>query len=182
MSSYWNQAYAKVIPDYSGIDQGAQFEQQAFFPIADGRYHITLKVETGDSSCFGTIDCTDISCELPPQCFRPTGILGDSGADMILLTKQTANDLGYNLDQIYDNFGVQGIVAQPTEFKEVSAWVQLGNMRPLYCPIGLSVQEDGLAENLMGVRGVLDSGRIAATYDNTGVTYRVITKASLAHI
>lgn len=141
-----------------------QWEESVFFPAdSQGRYMITVKIMSADASCM-----------VPVQCMESISMASDPGADMLLVTKNVADKLGYNVDLISENanFFVQGKSGQPTTFKEIQTWIQLGNMRPLSAPIGLAVDDEGLIENLFGNKGTLDSGEIYAIYGQAGVTYR----------
>src|SRR5215467_3286676 len=117
----------------------ANYEDHAFFPLGDDkRYHIDIKVLRADNSCMQ-----------PVQCMNPVHILADPGADVTLLTNEEAKRLGYNLDMIYDQFPVAGINGQPNEFKQIDTWIQIGNMAPIFAPIGLAATSGGLYENLL---------------------------------
>lgn len=140
-----------------------QFETSAFFPITgDGRYMMEIKVMKSDASCM-----------VPLQCMDDVELASDSGADMILLTRDVADMLGYQVDMLSEdyNFQVQGKSGEPTIFKEVTTWIQIGNMRPLQVPVGLAVDVNALVENLFGNRGTIDSGEVSASYSNRGVMY-----------
>ena len=141
-----------------------QFDEEAFFPMnSSGQYMINVKVMKADASCM-----------VPLQCMDTIDMASDSGADMILITRENSDRLGYQVDMLSEdyNFMVQGKSGEPTIFKEVTTWVQLGNMRPLQCPIGLAVDTDALIENLFGNKGTVDSGEIEAVYSAAGVLYR----------
>lgn len=140
------------------------FDMVTFFPIdGEGRYEMTLGIMKADASCVVPVDCM-----IPVD-----EIASDSGADIILVTRRVADALGYHVDNMSQehNFMVQGKSGEPTVFKEIQTWIQIGNMRPLQVPIGLAVNEDSLQQNLFGNSGTIDSGQIAATYNNEGVTY-----------
>ena len=141
-----------------------QFESSAFFPItSDGRYSMEIKVMKSDASCM-----------IPLECMDDVEMASDSGADMILLTRDVADMLGYQVDMLSEdyNFQVQGKSGEPTIFKEVTTWIQIGNMRPLQVPVGLAIDVDALVENLFGNRGTIDSGQISASYSSRGVLYQ----------
>jgi len=140
-----------------------QFESEAFFPIdSEGRYMMTINVMKSDASCM-----------VPLECMDDVELASDSGADMILLTRDVADMLGYQVDMLSEdyNFMVQGKSGEPTIFKEVTTWIQIGNMRPLQVPVGLAVNVDSLVENLFGNKGTIDSGLITASYGSRGVLY-----------
>lgn len=139
------------------------FDQYAFFPIdREGRYQMRIGIMSADASCM-----------VPVECMNTVELASDSGADMILVTRKVADQLGHHVDNLSQdyNFAVQGKSGEPTIFKEVQTYIQLGNMRPLQAPIGLAVNEDALLENLFGNAGTIDSGQISATYYNKGVLY-----------
>lgn len=141
----------------------SQFESEAFFPIdSEGRYMMTINVMKSDASCM-----------IPLECMDDVELASDSGADMILLTRDVADMLGYQVDMLSEdyNFMVQGKSGEPTVFKEVTTWIQIGNMRPLQVPVGLAVNVDSLVENLFGNKGTIDSGLIMANYSSKGVLY-----------
>jgi len=140
-----------------------RFEPSAFFPITnDGKYMMEIKVMKSDASCM-----------VPLECMDDVELASDSGADMILLTRDVADMLGYQVDMLSEdyNFMVQGKSGEPTIFKEVTTWIQIGNMRPLQVQVGLAVDTDALVENLFGNKGTIDSGQITASYSNRGVLY-----------
>ena len=141
-----------------------QFESEAFFPMnSTGQYMMTLRVMTADASCM-----------VPIQCMGDVEVASDSGADMILITREESDKLGYQVDMYSEdyNFVVQGISNEPTVFKEITTWVQIGKMRPLQVPVGLAVDVDALVQSLFGNKGTVDSGQIEATYNSDGVLYR----------
>jgi hypothetical protein len=143
--------------------ENPNFDTVAFFPIdREGRYQMTLGIMKSDASCM-----------VPISCMIPVEMASDSGADMILVTRRVADSLKYHVDNLSQdyNFMVQGKSGEPTVFKEIQTWIQIGNMKPLQAPIGLAVNEDSLLENLFGNQGTIDSGYVAATYNNKGVTY-----------
>lgn len=147
--------------------QASPWDESAFFPMdSEGRYMMKLSILSADASCAVEVECVNDMKEI--------GAASDPGADMVLVTKGVADMLGYQVDLIpaAHNFFVQGKSGQPTTFKEINTWIQLGNMRPINCPIGLAVDDDALIENLFGNRGTLDSGQIIATYTQEGVEYR----------
>jgi hypothetical protein len=151
-----------------------QFETEAFFPMTgDGRYSITVRVMKADASCM-----------VPLECMDDIEMASDSGADMILITREESDRLGYQVDMLSEdyNFVVQGISNEPTVFKEITTWVQLGNMRPLQCPIGLAVDTDALVQTLFGNKGTVDSGQIEATYSSEGVLYRETMSGSASQV
>lgn len=144
------------------------YAASAFFPKRDDkRYHIQIAIMKADASCMQPVECMS----------NPFQILADPGADITLLTNAESTGLGYNLDMIYENFPVQGISGRPTEFKQIETWVQIGDLQPILAPIGLCTTAEGLYENLLGNKGLLDSGKISATYDNQGVTYHALNSA-----
>lgn len=148
----------------------ANYADSAFFPLGDDkRYHIDIKVLRADNTCMQ-----------PVQCMAQIKILADVGADVTLLTNTEAKKLGYNLDMIYDQFPVAGINGKPNEFKQIDTWVQIGEMEPIFCPVGLAAQADGLYENLLGNKGLVGSGKITAHYDAKGVAYTSGMKAQFA--
>jgi len=151
-----------------------KFEETAFFPMSgDGRYEVTVRVMTADASCM-----------VPLQCMNDVEMASDSGADMILVTRQVSDMLGYQVDMLSEdyNFMVQGKSGDATVFKEVTTWIQIGNMRPLQVPIGLAVNADALVENLFGNRGTIDSGEVEALYSSRGVLYRESMSNSASNV
>lgn len=167
MSYYYHQGGLSQSSGYGVNESGTGgYAQSQFFPVKDGRYMVELKVMSANGSCMESMYATGDCMKLVRQ------ILGDVGSDVTLLKTSEAMRLGYNLDMIYDSFPVQGISGDPQEFKEISTWVQIGGMRPLYAPIGFATTTQGLEENLLGNRGILDTGQIEAIYTNVGVLYR----------
>lgn len=146
----------------SGYSMSGGYADSAFFPVKNGRYMVELKIMSADCSYMASMSCMKLV----------KSILGDVGSDLTLLKYEEAQRLGYDLDQVYDSFPVQGISGDPTEFKEVQTWVQIQGMRPLYAPVGFATMPGGLQENLLGNKGILDSGYIEAVYTHNGVLYR----------
>ncbi len=141
-----------------------QYEESAFFPMnSSGQYMMTLRVMTADASCM-----------VPIECMGDVEVASDSGADMILITREESDKLGYQVDMLSEdyNFVVQGISNEPTVFKEITTWVQIGKMRPIQAPIGLAVDVDALIQSLFGNKGTVDSGELEAVYNSNGVLYR----------
>ena len=134
----------------------------AFFPLADDkRYHVQIAIMRADASCMEPVQCMS----------NPIKMLGDPGADITLLRNEEANKLGYNLDMVYDTFPVQGIAGQPTQFKQVDTWIAIGDLEPIFAPVGFCTTPDGLYENLLGNKGLIRSGKITAHYDSRDVSY-----------
>lgn len=154
--------------------QAPKFEESAFFPMSsDGRYTATIRVMKADASCMVPLECMD-NIDMVP----------DTGADMVLITREDSDRLGYQVDMLSEdyNFMVQGKSGEPTIFKEITTWVQIGKMRPLQVPIGLAVDVDSLIENLFGTKGTVDSGQIEAIYSSDGVLYRESMSGSASNV
>lgn len=152
---------------YDNEIPASPWDESAFFGMdSEGRYMISVRFLSANGSCAVQTECV--------QDMSDIDMASDPGADMILLTKEVADTLGYQVDLIpaSHNFFVQGKSGQPTTFKEVQTWMQIGNMRPLSVPVGLAIDDDALIENLFGNKGTLDSGEIVATYNHEGVEYR----------
>jgi len=139
------------------------FEKTAFFPInVDGQYVMNCRVMTADETCM-----------VPIQCMNSIEMASDSGADMILITREEADKLGYQVDMLSEdyNFAVQGISNEPSMFKEITTWIQIGNMRPIQAPVGLAVNTEALVQSLFGNKGTVDSGQVTTQYSSKGVLY-----------
>lgn len=162
--SRWNYRpqYTGNVPKFT--PQG--YSNYAFFPKEEGRYNGILKIEAADGRCYIEVGTASLDCA------RPVKILADTGADVTLLRSGIAGELGYDISTVYDSFPVQGINGDTVEFKELNLKVQIGNMRPIVIPIGFAPDPESLVENLMGAKGILDTGKIEAVYDNQGVLFR----------
>lgn len=126
----------------------------AFFPIDNGSYRIPLKVRAADGSM----------AQIPIIC--------DSGNDITLLKLDTANRLGYDPSSMDGgSFPVSGITAGPQAFSKLTNLIQIGNLQPIYVPMGLAQQQGSLAEDLLGRKGVWDSGLYTISQDERGITF-----------
>jgi hypothetical protein len=113
--------------------------------------------------------------------WMPVKLFSDPGADMVMIVNEDAVALGYNLDLLSDTLHIQGIDGQSIPFKIAKVWTQIGNMKPMQIPIAMCSVPGGLAENLLGNQGILDSG-ISETFDAKGVTYKSATADAAANL
>jgi len=165
--------YAESIENQRNNDSGLMldpetnytYETSAFFPrSSDDRYHMQVKVMSGNGTCMHEVDCMTNN-SIPS--------LADTGSDLVLFTRDVADALGYDLDRISDNLAIGGIHGNPTEFKQIDTWIQIGNMKPMFAPIAFSTTEDGLVESLFGAKGTYGKGNLEAVFDRSGVTFRI---------
>jgi len=100
-------------------------------------------------------------------------VLADTGNDITLIKRSTAEMLGYNPDTQGTPFPVAGITNDPQEFKKIWNLVKLGpRLRPVYIRMGMALKEESLAENLLGKLDILDNGRYEITYDLDSVIFK----------
>ncbi|NOJ30487.1 MAG: hypothetical protein DA328_10010 [Nitrososphaeraceae archaeon] len=104
------------------------------------------------------------------EAFIANGILcHNSGNDITIFTRSTADMLGFNPDLIQDRFFVKGINGPGSEFALVQTYLKFGNLPPIKAPVGFALSNESLSENLIGKKGVFDSGLISITYDEDSV-------------
>lgn len=116
------------------------------------KYYITIQVLGGDGN------------------FHPVKVIADTGNDVTLLTKATADYLGLN-----PNFGslleVSGIrEGMVSRFKKIKTHIQLGDLNPIIAEIGFALDTDSLQENLLGNKGILGSGHFNFIYKKDSLT------------
>lgn len=138
-----------------------QSQSEVHFPMTgDGRYQADIKISDANGNMV------------------PFNILPDTGADLILLTSGDGQKLGFDLNSIRDNLGVEGIHKDaPGNFKVVPCYIQIGNLSPIQAPVGIATDDQALETSLLGDKGLIDSG-LSATYDHTGVTYRKLVSGA----
>lgn len=127
----------------------------AFWPVDNkGKYRIDLGV--GDAN--GQMQNINILC--------------DSGNDITILTTATAHRLGFDPPQEQGEvFPVGGITAGPQDFKKIQNIIRIGQLAPIWVPIGLAFQQQSLYEDLLGRAGIWDSGIYSITQDERGITF-----------
>lgn len=107
---------------------------------------------------------------------HPVKILADTGNDITLITRETAqNILGINPDIIqggteFDVFGIDPNT--PVVAKEINNMIRLGSLRPVFIPMGIVSEFGAFAEDLLGRRGLLDNGLYEVVYDEDSVDFR----------
>lgn len=145
----------------SGSGGTSIYDNQVFFPkTGDGRYQADIMVSDANGG------------------MQHFNILPDSGADLILLTQADGQRLGYDLNTIRDNLGVEGIhKGTPGNFKVVPCWVMIGTLPPVKAPVGIATDDNALETSLLGDRGTLDAG-FSAEYNQHGVTYRKLVSGA----
>lgn len=116
------------------------------------KYYITIQILGGDGN------------------FKPVKVIADTGNDITLLTKATADYLGFN-----PNFGslleVSGIrEGMVSRFRKIQTHIQLGDLNPVLAEIGFALDRDSLQENLLGNKGILGSGHYKFIYDKDSLT------------
>lgn len=109
----------------------------------------------------------------PDGQFHSVRCLIDSGNDITILTRSTAQSIGYNPDTISSRFHVKGINGEAREFAEVETKIKpCSTFIPLDASMGLAIQQDSLSDNLLGRSGIFDSGKIEVVYDHDSITFR----------
>jgi len=100
-------------------------------------------------------------------------LLADTGNDITLVKRSTAESLGFNPDVHGTSFPVAGITNDPQEFKKIWNLIKLGpELRPVWIRMGMAMREESLAENLLGKLDILDNGRYEITYDLDSVQFK----------
>jgi len=100
-------------------------------------------------------------------------IIYDPGADVCMLTAQTSRQLGFDPEQMPGRvFPVSGITGSGQPFREIQNLIQIGDLTPIWIPMGLAFEEKSLPENLLGRRGIMDSGVYQIIQDETGITFQ----------
>ena len=100
-------------------------------------------------------------------------IIYDPGADVCMLTAQTTRQLGLDPEQMPGRiFPVSGITGAGQPFREIKNLIQIGDLTPIWIPMGLAFEEQSLPENLLGRRGVTDSGLYQVIQDESGLTFQ----------
>src|SRR3982751_2863777 len=90
--------------------------------------------------------------------FKLVKIIADTGNDITLLTKKTADALGYHpsMGTLLEVSGIrEGMVSK---FKKVTTQIQLGDLTPATVEVAFAIDDASLAENLLGNKGLLSSG------------------------
>ena len=125
-------------------------------PISKGeRYYGTIEVMT------------------PNGQYSSVRALIDSGNDISIFTRATAEQLGYHVESIKERFYVKGINGEAKEFAEVKTNIKICNqLHPIPATIGLALENDSLSDNLLGRKDVFDNGRIEIVYDEDSITFR----------
>lgn len=102
----------------------------------------------------------------------PVTYLIDSGNDISILTRKTADKLGFNADMEGELFFVKGISGPGQEFRKFVNIIKIGDLTPMKIRMGMAVKESSLAENLLGRQDVFDSGRLEIIYDEDSIEFR----------
>jgi len=98
-------------------------------------------------------------------------IIFDPGDDITLLTRKTADSLGLNPETMPGStFPVTGITGAGQPFKKINNLIQIGELSPIYIPMGLAFQPESLAEDLLGRKGVMD-GPYQTVIEPQGLTF-----------
>ena len=128
-----------------------------------GRTHIKIKI--ADSTC---TRMKEVSCRLVP-----TEILSDTGNDVTILRKSTAAKLGFDARRTPGEWmPVSGISNVPNNFKRFNNLIQIQDLRPVWIPMGIAMEEEHLAEDLLGRAGLLDSGRYEVLFGPGYIEWR----------
>jgi hypothetical protein len=126
---------------------------QATFPISGGQIRIPLQIRGGDGQ------------------MKQIDIIYDPGDDITLLTAKTCNQIGLDPSQMQGSqFPVSGITQEPIPFTKITNLIQIGNLRPIWIPMGLA-QADKFPENLLGRKGIMD-GPYTIIQDESSITFQ----------
>ena len=91
--------------------------------------------------------------------FKLVKIIADTGNDITLITKKTADALGFHpsMGTLLEVSGIrEGMVSK---FKKITTQIQLGDLTPATVEMAFAVDDESLAENLLGNKGLLSSGQ-----------------------
>jgi hypothetical protein len=124
-----------------------------WFPIShNGQYRIPLGVQHASGG------------------MAQINIIFDTGNDITLFTTATSHQLGYDPHSMGDSFPVTGITPNPLKFGKLNITIRIGGLRPIMIPCGLATEEQ-FPEDLMGRKGLMDSGAYSVTQDERGITF-----------
>ena len=102
---------------------------------------------------------------------RSINIIYDPGDDVTLLTTRTWQSLGLDPQAMPGRmFPVSGITNEPNPFKEIQNLIQIGDLQPIWIPMGLAMNPGSLVEDLLGRKGIMD-GPYRIIQDETGITF-----------
>ena len=102
----------------------------------------------------------------------PVTYLIDSGNDISILTRATADKLGFNPDVEGELFFVKGIAGPGQRFKKMINTIKIGNLTPMKVRMGMAIEPQSLSENLLGRQDIFDSGRLEIIYDEDSIEFR----------
>lgn len=102
----------------------------------------------------------------------PVTYLIDSGNDISILTRMTAEKLGFSPDLEGERFFVKGISGPGQEFKKMINVIKIGDLTPMKIRMGMAVSPKSLSENLLGRQDIFDSGRLEIVYDEDSIEFR----------
>ena len=102
--------------------------------------------------------------------FKLVKIIADTGNDITLITKKTADALGFHpsMGTLLEVSGIrEGMVSK---FKKITTQIQLGDLTPATVEMAFAVDDESLAENLLGNKGLLSSGQYEYRYTDKNLT------------
>jgi Aspartyl protease len=117
------------------------------------KYYITVKILGADN-----------------QRWIGVRLIADTGNDVTLLTKNTADMLGFHegMGTLLQVSGIRkGMISR---FEQINTYIQLGDLTPVNATIAYALDDDSLQENLLGNKGILASGNFEFRYDNDSLT------------
>ena len=106
---------------------------------------------------------------------HPINILFDTGNDVTLITRETAEKVMKLSPELIDpaaGFPVYGITDKPVTALKIKNMIQLGPLRPVWIEMGIVAEYGAFAEYLIGRRCLLDNGLYSVTYDEDSVDIR----------
>lgn len=102
--------------------------------------------------------------------WTPVKCVSDSGNEISIFKREVADELGLDLSGGQD-FDVSGINGPRHKFKKFKLFVKIGTLQPTQITIGFAVNRGDLAENLLGNKDVVKSGKFDVKYSGNSVTY-----------
>lgn len=120
--------------------------------FGDHLYHITVNIQNARGG------------------WTPVKAISDSGNEISIFKRDVLDSLGFNPNQGQD-FNVSGINGARRPFKKFQLNVKIGTLAPTKVTIGFAMNPGDLAENLLGNKDIVKSGKYEVKYSGDKVTY-----------
>ena len=163
-----SEAYNANVTSYTSGHMTADTEEQYKNKFCGNQVRMCeMPVSKGDRY-FGNIDVMT-----PSGQYQQVRALIDSGNDISIFTRSTAERLGFHVESMKERFFVRGINGEAKEFAQVSTKIKICNqLHPIPVTIGLALDNDALSDNLIGRKDIFDNGKIEIVYDENSITFR----------